>query len=325
MAKKIVYVVLIGMMALTILGGAYGCQSHLASPYEIAEELVHIIWDVDYHDFTSEETTKFVDAYYAEAFRLDYHDDVEYHAGVESVRQEALISRVLGTEDLGSETERIDETDYLVQTVRVMLYIENFEPEDPEQSFFEEGQHYTLLYHVYFLEEEGVWKIAQYGYDPEGEALLPASEKERLSEEEMEEIRALTREYLDVRYNLNAESFSVSDQWTFYEQNLQEAFLERDGITKDYLEAMGQELENYHVQITLEQATIEAGEQKQLVFDETFTNYYYWTEAEYTYSVQADWEYMAEKNLAENNFLKERLYFEKEGDGFKIAWAEYLS
>jgi len=293
--------------------------------FDIAKKLVHILWEVDYRTFTSEDTTGFAKKHYESAYLADYLEDTETNAGVVSVQEEELVSHVLLVEDLGERTERLDGETYTVQRVRAVVQVERFRPKDPKMSFFEEGKSFTMLYDVYFIEEQGVQKIAEYGFEPEGEEFLPAGEKEPLPQEGREQIGQLVIAYLDTRYNIAADSFSVEQQWDFYSQNLSEWFLERDDISRESLEQWGEELSSYHVSIALGESVIEIGQQKKYVNDGESGHFYYWAEASYSYTVEADQRYFALKGIEKIDNVRERLYFDRGENGkYRLMWAEYL-
>ena len=181
-----------------------------------------------------------------------------------------------------------------------------------------------LNYQVYFVRQDGALKLAGFSFQPEGEAYLPASEKARLSAEEKEIVLGIAEQYLGVRYEVEYESFSAEQAFTFYEKNLSAAFLKRDGITLQSLAAQQQEFAQNHVSIRLLDCSLTAADQKMEFFDGQTYGYYYHVRASYTYEITADAGYFAQKDLASTKTMEETLYFEKQESGeFCMIGAEY--
>ena len=253
-----------------------------------------------------------------------YLDDPAYHAGLEDVRATRLQSRVLEVRDRGVREETLDGVAYTVAQASVEIVIDSYAPDAAERSFFEQGQQTTLLYSVYFVEEAGELRIDSFQYVPEGEAFLPAGEKEALTEAQRTELGRIVRAYVYARYQMDGAA-DVEEQWAFYQQNAAQAFLERDGITRASLQAFADELAANHASISMGDLTVEIGEQKMEYFDGEKNGFYYWAQADYTFYVEADEPYYAQKGVARENAVRERLYFQLEDGKLIIAGAEFLS
>jgi len=296
-----------------------GCSD---KPYAIAKEYISLMWDVDYRDFSPEETTAFAKAHYTEAFLADYLYDVEYASGELENKSTKLISHIGDFKDLGCETELLDDLEYTVQKLSAVLYIESYKPEDPEMSFFEEGKRFDLLFSVYFLREDGKLKIESYGFEPIGEEFLPAGEKERLTADEQAELFAAAKNYLFTRNDIK--EFDADEQWKYYSENCTEEFLTRDEISPEYLLSFGEEIGEYDVSVEVLSYNIIVGEQKQSHFDGETAGFYYWAELDYTIGISAEDAYFLEKNMQPEQEIKEKLYFIKENGHFYVRAAEYL-
>ncbi len=319
--KKVFFIFL---CVLLLAGCGVGEKTNADDLFSISAELLNILWNVDYTTFTCERTTEFARTYYEEGYFLYYMEEEEYNAGVSYAQDTELVSRLIDTEDLGTEDQTLDSQEYSVQTIRVHVCVDHFRPEDPDTNFFEEGQTYTLVYNIYFIREDGEPKIAGFSYSPEGEEMLPASEKEPLSQAERAKIMQITKEYLEIRYDFDVHTFSAEEAWVFYSENLTEEFLERDEISLETIREMLAEYTQYEVFINLVDSILESGEQKTYVYDGVNQNFYYWVKAVYTYSISAREEYLVKKDIGERGTLTEILYFEKQTDGdFKMAWAKY--
>lgn len=317
--KRLITAILSTAAFMLVIAGIYWVIGLVnGGNYRAARELVGIIWNVDYETFNSTNTTEFAQKSYSKEFLEDYMGDIEYNAGVEQAKADKLVSRVLNIENGGE----VKNTDHTVQTVKAQIIIDRYEPEDPDMSFFEQGNKYTLVYDVYFVEEEGQQKISQFFFHPEGEEMLPKSQKERLTKSERDEIEGITRKYLEIRYN--SATYDVVAQWDFYKNNCESEFLTTDEITINSLQGMEDELKQYNAIVTLEKYEIKSGEQKKHYFDGESSDFYYWTETEYTYKIKADSSFYTLKGLDDTNTIKERLYFVKQDSKFFLAAAEYV-
>ena len=304
----------IGILAAGIL--AFGACSTQSATFAAANDLIRLLWDVDYTTFSADETTEFAKQHYEEGFLEDYLADPDYNAGVEDVKTEELQSSVQSIEDLGTS----EEDGGVVQTVRAKIHIDRFRPENPEDSFFEEGKDYVLRYEIFF--QEG--KIASFGFEPEGEAFLPKSEKQPLTEEQKQEIENICRDYLGLRYQIDAADFDLGKAWQRYETLCSEEFLQRDEITQEWLEEFSGQLEQADASLSLLKTDITVADQKEYLSEEDCTGFYYHAEMEYEYAAEADADWLEANGLSDTNKVKEKLYFDISGNSFKIVYAEYL-
>ena len=306
------------LVCTALLGGC--SQTAAEDTYAISQELMDVLWDVDYQNFTSAQTTEFAKKYYQNDFLMDYLADPEYNSGVGSVNEQKLKSRVLETRDLGTEKQEKG----FIQKIRVRMYIDNFEPEDPEGNFFEPGKEFTLDYEVFFVREDGKYKISSFGFEPVGEELLPKSEKQSLISSEKEALKEIALKYLKVRYDIDYKAFDTAGAWAFYRQYCDPDFLNRDEITENWLSDFKKELTDYHAVIRLDEVQITVGDQKKSLSEEDLTGFYYYTDMMYNYSIDADPAYFTDTGLKKTQSIDERIYFDKSGNSYKIVYAEYL-
>ena len=307
-----------------LLLGLLCCCKAEQTPFVVSKELMELLWNVDYQTFSSAPTAAFAKKHFESGYLAHFLEDPDAQTGLEQNKKNQLKSHLEDVQDLGAEQQILDGTEYTVQSVRIRVSIDSFAPEYPEESFFEQGQRYLLNYQVYFVQEDGALKLAGFSFQPEGEAYLPASEKARLSEEEKQVVLGIAEQYLSARYQVEYESFSADQVFAFYEKNLSAAFLERDGISLQALEAQQQEFAQNHVSIRLLDCSLAAADQKMEFFDGENYGYYYHVRASYTYEITADGEYFAKRDLASAKTMEETLYFERQQDGgFCMIGAEY--
>lgn len=293
--------------------------------YELSQQLIGLLWNVDYETFSPEQTEKFARHYFEQGYLENFLADPEGETGAAENRANQLKSRLNSVSDQGSEQQILEDTEYTVQRVQISVTLDSFAPERPEDSFFEQGQTYLLNYQVYFVNQNGALKIAGFSFAPEGEAYLPAKEKQPLTEEEKADVTAIAEEYLRARYEVDYTTFLGADVFDFYTAHLSEAFLARDGITLASLGALEEEFKSYHVSIRLLSNTLSAAAQKTSFFDGENHGYYYYVQAEYAYEITADPSYFAQKDLASSKIVKELLYFERQPNGeFLMIGAEYV-
>ncbi|MBQ9942128.1 MAG: hypothetical protein IJP03_03870 [Christensenellaceae bacterium] len=312
------------LLVICLLGAMLaGCGPAEDTP-AVAEEFVRLMWDVDYRTFGAEENTAFAKKHYAKDYLEGYLADEAAGAGTASAAEDQLISRVVDIAHTGSKTAVIGGREYLIENIRVDVFIDHYRPEFPEMSFFEEGKQFCLLYEVYFVEEEGQWKLTQYLYEPEGEEFLPAGEKEELPEEGRRAISRIVQGYLDVRYNCSYLAYDEDHIWQFYEDNLTPSLLARDGIDRQYLARFADALEADRVEIVLQESSAEIGTQKKYVADDAESGFYYWAKVEYTFTVDAPVEFLQANGLGAENKVTEMLYFRQEDGVYRLALAEYL-
>lgn len=292
--------------------------------FTISAELMSLLWNVDYETFSADPITEFAQQHFESGYLQHYLQDPEGEAGVAQNKQNKLKSKLNFVLDQGSEQQILEDREYTVQSVQISVTLDSFEPEYPEENFFEQGQSYLLNYQLYFVQQGEELKLAGFGFEPEGEEYLPSSEKEPLGQEGAEAVNAIARQYLRVRYQLDYQTFSAKEAMEFYSQSLSPDFLKRDGLTLEAMEALGEEFSRYHVSIRLLSYTLMPGAQKTEYSDGETTNYYYYVDAEYTYEITADAEYFAQKDLSSSRTMSERLYFERQENGeFWMIGAQY--
>lgn len=292
-----------------------GCFSQ-SSTFSISKDLISLLWNVDYQTFSANATTEFAQQHYEAEFLADYLADPEYNAGVEDVKKEELESHVQEIQDLGTK----EEDGGIVQTVRAKIHIDRFRPENPEDSFFEEGKDYVLKYEIFF--KEG--KIVSFGFEPEGEAFLPKAEKEPLNREQKQKIEDACKDYLGLRYQIDPKEMEVKKAWSRYETLCSPEFLQRDEITEEWLEGFFAELEQANATLSLIKTEIMVADQKEYLTEEDITGFYYYADMEYEYAIQAEEDYLKEMGLGTRNQVKERLYFDISGNSYTIVYAKYL-
>jgi len=312
-------------LLLVFPGGAFlsGCDN--GRLFIISQEFIGILWNVDYRTFSPDPNTEFARAYYDSDYLADYLVDIDDSAGVSNVALEKLVAHVKSTEDLGTSKEVLGEVSYTIQKVRAVIAVDNFEPEDPSMSFFEEGQEYTLIFSLFFRREGSSMKLSSYGFEPEGEAFLPAGEKQRLTEEQRAQISLICQQYLSLRYEMDAATFEPAKRLMLYQALCAQTFLDRDGIDEAFLNSFGEELVQYHVSVTLLDSSITVGEQKESYYDGETSGFYYWAELSYVFGTHADEAYFKLHDIGETQRVREKLYFTPDGSRFLISSAEYLS
>lgn len=284
-----------------------------------AQELVRLLWEVDYRTFSAAETTAFAAENYAADLLESYLTDADRAAAGEA-REEQLISHVSAVTALGRGEMQEDGRTVRTEKVRVDLFLEHYRPVDPQQSFFEEGREFRLDYTVSFVREDGRWRISNYAYEPVGEAFLPAGEKQLLPAEGRAAVGAIVREYLLLRYDIDPDAYDADAVWAFYEKNADAEFLAWDGITQDSLREWAALLKASGARFTLVESESEIGAQKRALAGD----FYYWAEVSYTYRVDADAAFLEQVGVARQNTAKELLLFKEQNGVYRLMGAEYL-
>jgi len=298
-----------------------GCTPK-ADPYERGRQLLSLMWNVNYETFSAEPMTEFAEECYEEELLRDFLTHPEEKAGVLSVREDRLHSFLVDTWDEGTARETYDGREFLVQKIRCQVYIEHFRPEYPEGNFFEEGKTFMLLYEIAFVEPGN--KIYGFSFTPVGEEFLPAGEKTPLTAGEQAALRAMAGDYLSLRFDFSPDTCEAAKLAGFYDESATRDFVRRDGLTAEYLENFQAEVEEYHVTSRLTIHSLQAGEQKRYLANGENNQFYYWVEAEYTYTLEADPAYFARYDLPEEETLQELICFVRTEEGFLIDHAEYF-
>lgn len=331
--KRIIGILLCGMLLLCC-----GCQNSQDEKgqneginqqeqlFEISSQLISILWDVDYKTFTSEQTTEFANQYYEQELLEDYLSDVEYHAGTEQVQDEKLVARVEEIQDLGVEDVEIDDLAAKLNTVKTTIYIENYEPDNLDLAFFEPDKSFTLIFYIYYIEQEEGYKIYQFQYEPYGENFLPNSEKQQLSLAQQQSLENICLTYLDVRYNLDYRQYNLEEIYSFYQTYCSQTFLDTDGITLEWLESFYQQVVDNQLNTHLVDWEIRVSDQKIQYRDMYDYEFYYYADMDYTYEINASEAYRQQTGLEQGSrvSVSERLYFDVESAEFKIVAAEFI-
>lgn len=294
--------------------------------FGVSSQLIEILWDVDYQNFTSEQTTQFANKYYERELLEDYLTDVEYHAGTQQVQDEKLVAKVEEIKDLGIEDTQIDEMDAKLNTVQATIYIENYEPDNLDLAFFQPDATFTLIFYIYYIEQDGEYKIYQFQYEPYGENFLPNNEKQQLSLAQQQSLENICLTYLDVRYNMDYRQYNLEEVYSFYETYCSQEFLDTDGITFAWLESFYQQVVANELITSLTDWEIRVSDQKTQYRDMYDYDFYYYADMEYTYQVNAGEEYLQQTGLEQGSTVSvnERLYFDVVGTEFKIVAAEFM-
>jgi len=316
-------------MVLALLCILTGCSKQPHTPeelYDVCEELMQLLWDADYTAFTEKKMTEFAKLHYEQEYLAYYLEDPAYNAGVYHVQDTELISSLLLSENRGFEYQTLDGVDYVIQKLKVRVYIEQFRPDYPEQNYFEEGQTYDLIYQVYFIDQDGDYKISGFSYLPEDGDMLPIEHRQKLTQQQKDDMLRIANQYLYWRYEMQCNTFSAQEAWDFYTTYVAGEFLDRDGISLESLNDQQQEYEKYGVNVRLLKKQLQAGDGKTMVYDGYTADYHYWVEAVYTYRIHAaDAAFLTERGLAETQELHEMLYFEWDDQGvLHMVFAEYL-
>ena len=306
-----------------------GCSADTESKFmrKASEELIDVLWNVDYTNFTPEKTTAYAKKYYESEFLKDYQSDILYNAGVNSIKEEKLTSKVLSIEDKGASTEDLGDTTYKKYTMKARIEIVSYKPVYPDDSVLEEGKTYDLIFHLYFAEENGKLKLCAFGYEPENGALLPKKANNvTLSAEQKNMLKQLSREYANVRYNFNYENYDPKPVYAFYEKNAMKSFMDQNQISMNYLNEFLKNIKTYKIKTIVTGLTILAiGENKTPIDLPQGMAYYYLAAIELKYKLSASKEYFEETQIIEGQeyTVREVLGFDFENGKPKIVFSEY--
>lgn len=292
-----------------------------------ANELMDVLWNVDYETFTPDKTTAFAKKYYDSDFLADYLEDVRLNSGIDSIVEEKLKSRVLSTSSLGDDEEMLGDTLYNKFKIRAKIEIISYDPVYPEESFFEKGKTYELNYTLYFKEENGSLKLSAFGFEPENKPFLPKkAQNVTLTPAEVEAMKELAKKYYSVRYNFDYKNYNAKEVFEFYRDNLEAAFMESEGITQKYIEDFKEDIKQYKMRAEIVSLDIvRADKNKSRVDNIEGTKFYYILVAELKYKVSALPSFFEKSEIEpeKETAVSEMLGFVWEGGKPKIAYAEY--
>lgn len=318
--KRSIICIVLALLLLVACTNSNVQNNRMRDTYEIAKQLVHELWEVDYTTFTEQNMSEFAKLYFEPGYREDFLANPEENVNIEHVRQTKLISHVKETQNKGGEIVEIEGQAFYAQDLQAEIKIEQFLPEDENAYIYKTGETYTVNYKVFFLEEAEAVYIAGFTYG------LPNTEKAPLSEAQREQMISMAKAYIDVRYNLAYETVSTEDLWAFYEQNVEYAFLLQDGITEASIAQMVEEYRAYHVNIVCNDATFAAQSKAVEVEISGQMHNYYVVEVEYTYKIEADDSFFIDKGLSQRETLKEWIYFDIRDEAeLYIVFAKYMS
>jgi hypothetical protein len=308
---------------------AAGCSEKDDADFmrKASEQLVDVLWNVDYHTFTPEKTTAFARKYYDSDFLSDYESDILYNAGVASVVEEKLISKVLSLQDIGQTTEELGDSTYQKYAVKAQIEIVSYKPLYPEDSVFEEGQKYDLIFSLYFMQENGTLKLSAFGYEPETGALLPKrANNVTLSAGQKKELESLARQYAYTRYNFDYKTYDPKAVFSFYENNTTKGYRDMDDISLEFLNDFYEDIKSFKMQADVTGFEV-------LYMDENKTPidfgqgvvFYYLVAIQTTYKLSASKKYFEETQTKGDDpvIIREILGFEIENEKPKIAFVEY--
>ena len=138
--------------------------------------------------------------------------------GIISVSYTHLVSRVLSKEAAGVSEETMGSDVYDVATVRATIAIDHYTLENPEDSYFQQGQEYTLDIKGYFQVVDGQYKLAYFDYQPTDGVFLPErAQNVTLTEEQQLEIQSVVDAYYRLRYDISGETFNAEEAFAFYQ------------------------------------------------------------------------------------------------------------
>lgn len=306
-----------------------GCKSEEeinSYMYECSRRLMEIEWNADYNTFTPDETTQFAKEYYDKEYLDLYLEDIEAQSGLYVIQDEKLTAHLISTQLLGFEKQKIDDIEYYICKLQVNMYIDNYEPDSPEDTYFAANKEYLLNYTMYFKMEGGKPKLSGYEYEPANEPFLPPSANNVPLDREMQQKLALAvKEYYYLRYNIDHNTFDAQKAYEFYKNNMVEQLLESEGLTLEYFISFRNELKQNRI-ITVIQS-FDLGElpvNKQFVQMEAGTDFYYvvHTKIEYTISASNEYLKLIGVNADEIQTVTEMLCFIFEDGEPKIAIAE---
>jgi len=292
-----------------------------------AQELISVLWDVDYRTFTPAKSTAFAKEYYDAAFLDDYLSDVTRNSGAPFIVAEKLVSRVTATEICDIADRGFDGAEYKTVRIRSDIEIKNYQPAYPEDCFFEQGREYTLVYTVYFMREDGNLKLTGFDFMPEGEPFLPKrADNVALNGTQQRELKCIARNYAGIRYALDYRTYDADSVYAFYRNTCSETFLLDEGIDMTYLEAFQSDLELFR--IVSEVVSVDIGRlpgDKAAVGTLEGTMFYYPLTMTIAYDLKANDAYYAHAQVKKGGTvtITETLYFDIVQGNLKIVYAEY--
>lgn len=292
-----------------------------------AKELVDVIWNVDYRTFTADKTTAYAKKYYDKEFLADYLDDIRVNAGTDAVEEEKLQAKVLSVSPVGEGKEKLGDTLFKKYTVKAQVEIAHYEPVYPEESFFEAGKTYTLEYTLYFRDQEGELKLSAFGFEPADGPFLPKKANNvTLTKSQVEAMKEAARRYYETRYNFDYRSYDSKAVYGYYQDNMDAAFFEREGITQKYIDDFKKDVQAFKMKSQIISLEFPRTDENKSRFDFIDgVQFYYTVQAELKYRIAASPEYFEKSEIkqGEEVYLNETLGFVFENEKPKLAYAEY--
>ncbi len=319
---------LLAVLALMALFSACSAEQGEEYMYRVGRELMSILWDVDYNTFAPETSTQFAKDYYDSEFLEDYMRDPELKSGVNSIWEEKLVSRVLSVSPLGFDTETFEDGQYTLCRVQVKMYIDNYEPLYPDDTYFSADREFLLNYTLYFKWEMGKQKLSGFEFRPANEPFLPKSANNvPLTPVMQEKIAKLVQEYYAIRYGFHYKTFDVEKVYGFYQSSMTEGLLKNEEITKEYLDQFYKDITSLQMTSSIERidlGTLPVNKEGVLANEEAF-EFCYVVHASVDYLVEATDEYfeMTDTLRGEITSIQEKLCFIFEGEEPKLYYAEF--
>lgn len=292
-----------------------------------ATELIDVLWNVDYNTFTHEKTTEYAKKYYDSDFLRDYESDIVYNAGVTSVKEEKLITKVLSKKDVGASVEDFGDTTYQKYRMKAQIEIISYKPSVPEDSVFEEGKKYDLVFTLYFKNENDALKLSAFGYEPEKGSLLPKrANNVPLTLEQKKALENIAKEYSALRYNFDYRTYDPKKVLTFCENNMTEALLKKEDFTLKFLNDFYNDIKDYQMKSEITDFEVLSVDENKTALDlGDGIVFYYLVSTEVKYKLSAIPEYFLQTQIKEGqiNTVREILGFDFNNGRLKIAFAEY--
>lgn len=326
--KKVLVFILAALSILGVMLLPSGCSDRdTAYMRKAADELIDVLWNVDYNTFTPEKTTEYAKKYYDSDFLRDYESDIVYNAGITSVKDEKLITKVLSKKDVGASVEDFGDTTYQKYRMKAQIEIKSYKPVVPEDSIFEEGKKYDLIFTLYFKNENDVLKLSAFGYEPEKGTLLPKrANNVPLTPEQKKELESIAKNYSALRYGFDYRTYDPGKVLSFCEKNMTQALLKKEDFTPNFLNDFNNDIKSYQMKSEITDLKVLSVDENKTALDlGDGLVFYYLVSTEIKYKLIAMPDYFLKTQMKEGQIdtVREVLGFDFVNGIPKIAFAEY--
>ncbi len=276
-----------------------------------AEELVDIFWNIDYRTYTPEKMTAFAKEYYDSGFLSEYLSDIMLNSGVYAMKEEKFVSEVKNVKYMGEGEETLGEETFKTAIIRAEIKIISYKPVYPEDSFFEEGKTYPLIFTLYFKHENGKLKLSVFSYDPENEPFLPKrANNKKLTEKDINKTEEIMKKYCELIYSFDYKSYDKNAVYSFIKNNTDPEYMEFEGFSPEYFSDFEKDIKACRAKSVIESyKVLYVDENKSIVNMLAGAQFYYLASAELKIKITALEEFFEKMQIEKSGALTKKIVF----------------